>query len=46
MKTCCLRQFIGVSFIGSTPILTCRKKRIKQDKAFRGSANIGKSTMG
>ena len=35
-----------VSFIDSTPIRACDKKRIKQNKVFKDIATIGKSTMG
>lgn len=46
MKTCCLGKCTGISFIDSTPIRACNKKRINQNKVFKGIANIGKSTMG
>ncbi len=46
MKTCCLGQCTGISFIGSTPIRACKVKRIKQNKVFKNIATIGKSTMG
>lgn len=46
MKTCCLGRCTGISFIDSTPIRACDKKRIKQNRVFRDIATIGKSTMG
>jgi len=46
MKTCCLGQCTGISFIDSTPIRACKTKRIKQNKVFKNIATIGKSTMG
>lgn len=46
MKTCCLGKCTGISFIDSTPIRACNKKRISQNKVFKNIANIGKSTMG
>ncbi len=46
MKTCCLGKCTGISFIDSTPIRACNKKRIKQNKVFKNIATIGKSTMG
>ena len=46
MKTCCLGQCTGISFIDSTPIRACNKKRITQNKVFKNIATIGKSTMG
>lgn len=46
MKTCCLGKCTGISFVDSTPIRACDKKRIAQNKVFKGIANIGKSTMG
>jgi hypothetical protein len=46
MKTCCLGQGTGISFIDSTPIRVCKNKRIKRNKVFDGLAKVGKSTMG
>ena len=46
MKTCCLGACTGISFVDSTPIRTCKNKRIKNNKVFQGIATIGKSTMG
>lgn len=46
MKTCCLGQCTGISFIDSTPIRACKTKRIAQNKVFKDIATIGKSTMG
>ena len=46
MKTCCLGQCTGISFIDSTPIRACKNKRIKNNKVFKDIATIGKSTMG
>ena len=46
MKTCCLGECTGISFIDSTPIRACKNKRIKQNKVFKNIATTGKSTMG
>ena len=46
MKTCCLGQGTGISFIDSTPIRVCKNKRIKRNRVFDGLAKVGKSTMG
>lgn len=46
MKTCCLGECTGISFVDSTPIRACGNKRIKQNKVFRDIATVGKSTMG
>lgn len=46
MKTCCLGEGTGISFIDSTPIRVCKNKRIKRNKVFEGLAQVGKSTMG
>ena len=46
MKTCCLGQCTGISFIDSTPLRACKKKRIAQNKVFKNIATVGKSTMG
>ena len=46
MKTSCLGNCTGISFIDSTPIRVCNKKRIRNNKVFKNIANVGKSTMG
>lgn len=46
MKTCCLGEGTGISFIDSTPIRVCKNKRIKRNRVFDGLAKVGKSTMG
>lgn len=46
MKTCCLGECTGISFVDSTPIRACGNKRIAQNKVFKDIANLGKSTMG
>ena len=46
LKTCCLGESTGISFIDSTPIRVCKNKRIKRNKVFNGLAQVGKSTMG
>lgn len=46
LKTCCLGECTGISFVDSTPIRVCKNKRIKRNKVFRGLAELGKSTMG
>lgn len=46
LKTCCLGQCTGISFIDSTPIRVCKNKRIKRNKVFKDTATTGKSTMG
>jgi hypothetical protein len=46
LKTCCLSECTGISFIDSTKIAVCNKKRIKRNKVFKGIAEVGKSTMG
>src|SRR5690606_27312040 len=46
LKTCCLGQCTGISFVDSTPIRVCNNKRIKRNKVFKGIATVGKSTMG
>lgn len=46
VKTCCLGESTGISFIDSTTIAVCKNKRIKRNKVFMDIAQIGKSTMG
>lgn len=46
LKTCCLGQCTGISFVDSTPIRVCKNKRIKRNKVFKGIAQLGKSSMG
>ena len=46
LKTCCLGNCTGISFIDSTPIRVCKSKRISKNKVFKGIATTGKSTMG
>ncbi len=46
MKTCCMGEGTGISFIDSTPIKVCKNKRINRNKVFKGIAQLGKSTMG
>ena len=46
MKTCCLEKCSGISFIDSTPIRVCNKKRIYRNNVFKNIATKGKSTKG
>ncbi len=46
MKTCCLGECTGISFVDSTPIRACKNKRIRNNKVFQGIATTGRSTMG
>ena len=46
LKTCCMGDGTGISFIDSTPIRICKNKRIKRNKVFEGLDKVGKSTMG
>ena len=46
MKTCCLGECTGISFIDTTPIRACKNKRTAQNKVFKDIATVGKSTMG
>jgi hypothetical protein len=46
LKSCCLGECTGISFVDSTPIRACKNKRIKRNKVFKDIATTGKSTMG
>ena len=46
LKTCCLGESTGISFVDSTLIRVCKNKRIKRNKVFKGIADVGKSSMG
>lgn len=46
LKTCCLGESTGISFVDSTPIRVCKNKRIYTNKVFKDIANTGKSTVG
>lgn len=46
LKSCCLGECTGISFVDSTPVRVCKNKRIKRNKVFDGIAAIGQSTVG
>jgi len=46
LKTCCLGDCSGISFIDSTPVRVCKNKRIHNHKVFKGIATTCRSTMG
>lgn len=46
IKTLCLGECTGISYVDSTPVRVCKNKRISRHKVFKGIAQIGKSTMG
>lgn len=46
LKTCCMGECTGISYIDSTPIRVCKNKRIPRHKVFDNLAARGKSTMG
>jgi hypothetical protein len=46
IQMCCLGESTGISYVDSTPIRVCKNKRIKNNKVFKGLAEVGKSTMG
>ena len=43
---CCRGECTGISFIDSTVLRVCHKKRIKRNKVFKNIAKVGKSSMG
>jgi Transposase DDE domain len=46
LKTCCMGDCTGISYVDSTPVRVCKNKRITRNKVFKGVAALGKSTMG
>ena len=46
LKSCCMGEGTGISFIDSIPIRVGKNKRIKRNKVFAGLDQVGKSTMG
>lgn len=46
LKTCCLGNCTGVSFIDSTPLRACHIKRERQNKVFKGIATKGQCSIG
>lgn len=46
VKTFCLGECTGISYVDSTPLRVCKNKRIGRNKVFKGIAERGKSTMG
>lgn len=46
LKTCCLGQCTGISFIDSTPLRACHIKREKQHKTFKNTATKGQCSLG
>ena len=46
LKMQCLGECTGITYVDSTPIRVCNKKRIKRNKVFKDIATVGKSTMG
>lgn len=46
LKTCCLCECTGISFVDSISIRVCKNKRIYRNKVFKDIATTGKSIMG
>jgi len=46
LKTCCLGNCTGISFIDSTRLPVCDNRRIHNHKVFKGIAKRGKCTIG
>jgi hypothetical protein len=45
LKTCCLGQCTGISFISSTPLRTCHLKKEKQHNTFKKTATKGQCSL-
>jgi hypothetical protein len=46
LNTVCFGSCTGITFIDSTSIRVCHKKRIKRNRVFEGIAQMGKNTPG
>jgi hypothetical protein len=46
LKSCCLGNCTGISFVDSTPIRACHIKRERQNKVFKGMAVKGQCSLG
>jgi hypothetical protein len=46
LKTCCLGECTGISFIDSTPLRACHIRREKQNRVFKGLATKGQCSIG
>src|SRR5690606_16073801 len=46
LKTCCMDNCTGISFVDFTPVSGWENKRIKNNKVSKDIATVGKSTMG
>jgi hypothetical protein len=46
LRTCCLGECTGISFIDSTPLAVCPNRRIAHHRVFQGLAARGKTSLG
>jgi hypothetical protein len=46
LKSCCLGNCTGISFIDSTPLRACHIRREKQNRVFKGLATKGQCSIG
>ncbi len=46
LKTCGLSSCIGISFIDSSPLRVCDRRRIHQHKTFKDIAQRGQCSLG
>ncbi len=45
LKTCCLGESRGISFVDFTPVRVCKSKRVRNNKVFKSITTTGKGLI-